>query len=108
MVSIPELKRFVVVLIFLAGLKFNKDTMCTVLNEAGIQTSDWAKIAKNLPASTQLQISASEFIKGWQTYADQFKPSWIKLAEILETGGIPKYKEAAGKLRMNQGTIVMR
>ena len=82
--------------------------MCTALREAGVQTPDWADIAKHLPVKIQLQISVNEFLQGWQAYANQFKPSSIKLAEVLETSIIPKHKEAAEKLRMNQGTIVTR
>ena len=77
--------------------------MCTAFREAGIQLPDWAKIAKQLPVSMQLQISADEFFESWFAYTDGYQPSWVKLAQALERTGNANYKQAAGKV-WNQGT----
>ena len=77
--------------------------MCTAFREAGIQLPDWVKIAKQLPVSMQLQISADEFFESWFAYTDGYQPSWVKLAQALERTGNANYKQAAGKV-WNQGT----
>lgn len=89
---------------FLLGQGFNQDTVCTAFREAGIQLPDWAKIAKQLPVSMHLQISAEEFFEGWFAYTDGYQRSWVKLAQALERTGIPNYKQAACKVWQNQGT----
>ena len=78
--------------------------MCTALRDAGIQSPHWETMADKL--GIQLQISASEFFKGWCAYGDVIQPSWRKLAEALERIDIPSYREAAEIVRNSQGTAI--
>ena len=82
--------------------------MCTALRDAGIQTPDWAKIAKHLHVEIELQVSGDDFLEGWHAYANGLQPSWIKLGEALEGTGFSTRKEAVEKIRMKQGIVVIR
>ena len=82
--------------------------MCAALRDAGIQTPDWANIAKHLHVKTELQVSGDDFLQGWHAYADGLQPSWINFAETLERTGFSTRKEAIEKIRMKQGIVVIR
>ena len=55
--------------------QLNKETLDKVMREAKILQPDWGKIANQL-GFKQGQTTASVFLEGWHTYAQNSQPSW--------------------------------
>ena len=73
------------------------------MHEAKILQPDWGKIAKHL-GFKQGQTTASDFLEGWRTYAQNSQPSWKSFS--LALSNIKDYKQVVKKIQENAGMCV--
>ena len=75
--------------------------MRQLFTEAHIRTPNWEIIGKQLGLKLEGGVSAADFFDGW--YAQDCKPSWMKLADALEN--IQQYRQAVENVRKKQGIL---
>ena len=84
------------------GKTFTRDTLKTLLEEVGIDATDWPEIGRALDLQESL---VNAFFRGTQECPKKYKLSWPKLAQALEMMG--GYPSAAQKARENAGKVVV-
>ena len=82
-----------------------KDSVCIVLDQAGIQSSDLEKVAKLLDLNSFILPVA--FFNQWSAIAHECCPSWKALAKAIKIIQNDHYKQAAIEAHKMEGMYVI-